>query len=89
MSYRVTYLGDGVVTNAMGSFQRHTTANTEDEALARSLAADTRWEVLDPTGSRIGAAPRVEPEPVMVGASDDQAVDDSSSFGKRKKHRSD
>ena len=54
MTFRVTYVGEGITSNALGVFQRHTTARTQDEPLARSLAQDRRWEVQDETGTRLG-----------------------------------
>lgn len=55
MGYRVTYNGDGIVSNELGVFQKYTTANTADEAIANRLASDQRWEVVDHTGARLGA----------------------------------
>lgn len=48
MSWRIEYVGEGVVSNAAGVFARNVAAWTDDEVLARGLAADPAWDVKGP-----------------------------------------
>jgi len=53
-SWRVSYMGKGVATNKLGTFQQYTTAFTEDGQLARQLAESDLWLVYDPDGVPVG-----------------------------------
>lgn len=48
MSWRIEYVGEGVVSNAAGVFARNVAAWTDDESLARGLASDPAWDVKGP-----------------------------------------
>jgi hypothetical protein len=73
MSYRITYIGDGVASNKLGAFQNGTTANTDDETLARELAGrPDQWRVTDKDGTLVGGPPKAEPAATPFEAPKDQ-----------------
>ncbi len=84
-SWRVEYLGDGVVSNRAGAFQRNTIAYV-DEGLARELATVPNWNVTDPSGKAVG-----QPEQIafMPAFKDSLMMGDEPNVGagSKKKHR--
>lgn len=67
--YRITYIGDGVTNNKLGVFQNGTTANTNDEQLARALSsAPGQWRVTDKDGTIFGGPAPANPESVSAAA---------------------
>ena len=78
--FRVTYAGEGVVSNKLGAFQGGTTAYTDDERLAHELASSDSWSVTDKDGTKLGT-------PAVKEAA--QVVSDSprEQHGKRQRHK--
>ena len=92
MSWKITYVGEGVRSlGAVGAFQRGTRA-TVSEAVAKSVEGDKDWQVTPPGEEAAppppAPAPAAEEKPEEAKADDKKAdakADDKKADDKKKK----